>query len=92
MENNQTGHIPEAKKKVTAVRELIEELNYIKLNKTIMLQEVIFFDAVIAIIESKYIQKEKDQIKDTYWDGGEDLPLLPEDCEEYYNQTYGKHE
>jgi hypothetical protein len=54
------------------------------------LQEVIFFDAVIAIIESKYIQKEKEQIKDTYWDGGQDIPLTQSKCEQYYQENYGK--
>jgi hypothetical protein len=32
---------------------------------------------------------EKEQIKDAYWDGGQDVPLHINTCEEWYKQTYG---
>ena len=35
-----------------------------------------------------FIEKEKQQIKDAYWDGGQDIPLTEERCEEYYKETF----
>jgi len=34
-------------------------------------------------------EMEKEQIQDAYWDGGQDIPLTEERCEQYYNETYG---
>ena len=48
----------------TAIQELISEFENIKETKCKTLQEVIFFDGVLAIIEGKYIEKEKEQIID----------------------------
>jgi hypothetical protein len=31
---------------------------------------------------------EKQQIIDAYWDGGQDIPLTENRCEQYYNETY----
>lgn len=31
---------------------------------------------------------EKEQIKDAYWDGGQDIPLTEERCNHYYNETF----
>ena len=33
-------------------------------------------------------QKEKEQIENAYWDGGQDVPTNGDRCQEYYNQTY----
>jgi hypothetical protein len=33
---------------------------------------------------------EKEQIEDAYWDGGQDVPTHGRQCEQYYNETYGK--
>jgi hypothetical protein len=38
-------------------------------------------------IEAK--EMEKEQIIDAYWDGGQDVPLHINTCEQYYNETYG---
>ena len=32
--------------------------------------------------------KEKEQIENAYWDGGQDVPTNGDRCQEYYNQTY----
>jgi folate-dependent tRNA-U54 methylase TrmFO/GidA len=58
--------------KQTVLQELISEFEEIKKTKCKTLQEVIFFDGVLAIIEAKYLDKEKQQIKDAYSQGDED--------------------
>lgn len=56
-------------KQKTVLQELISEFEEIKNNKCKTPQEVLFFDAVLAIIESKYLEKEKQQIIDSYYAG-----------------------
>ncbi len=34
-------------------------------------------------------QMEKEQIVNAYWDGGQDVPMISKQCEQYYNETYG---
>jgi len=58
--------------KQTVLQELISDFEEIKKTKCKTLQEVIFFDGVLAIIEAKYLDKEKQQIKDAYSQGDED--------------------
>lgn len=58
--------------KQTVLKELISEFEEIKKTKCKTLQEVIFFDGVLAIIEGKYLEKEKEQIKQAYLQGDED--------------------
>ena len=31
---------------------------------------------------------EKQQITNAYWDGGQDIPLTENRCEQYYNETF----
>jgi hypothetical protein len=31
---------------------------------------------------------EKQQIINAYWDGGEDIPMISKQCEEYYNEKF----
>ena len=33
-------------------------------------------------------EMEKQQIVDAYWDGGQDIPLTENRCEQYYNETF----
>ncbi len=47
---------------MTVLQELIKEFENIKLTKCKTMQEMMFFDGVLAIIEGKYIEKEKQQI------------------------------
>lgn len=37
---------------------------------------------------NQVLEMEKLQIMDAYWDGGQDIPLTSERCEQYYNETY----
>jgi len=53
----------------TVLQELIKELETIKYLNTKTLQEMVFFDGVLAIIEAKYIEKEKNQILVAYDQG-----------------------
>ena len=50
----------------TVLQELIKEFETIKETKCKTLQEKIFFDGILAIIESKYLEKEKNQIIQAY--------------------------
>lgn len=53
----------------TTIQELIEEFENIKKTKCKTLQEMMFFDGVLAIIETKYLEKEKTEIIDSYLAG-----------------------
>ena len=76
----------------TSMQEMIEEFEIIKTTKCKTLQEMIFFDGVLAIIESKYLEKEKEQIQKAFSDGQEtpiNHPTLPHySREEYYDDNY----
>ena len=75
----------------TALQELISELEYIKENNCKNLQEMVFFDGVLAIIESKYLEKEKVQIIQSYDQdlyGGISGVRKFEDGDDYYNETF----
>ncbi len=81
------------------MQELVEQLEFIKLNKTKNLHEVIFFDGVLAIIDAgKYLEKEKEQIVNDFENGYKacDLDEALEinktmfSGERYYNQTYNQ--
>ena len=78
--------------KKTAMQELIAEFTSIKETKCTNMLEVMFFDGVLAIIEGKYIEKEKQQIIDAFHEGGCSVTSCtvgdPETGEEYYSQTY----
>jgi predicted nucleotide-binding protein len=85
---------------MTVIQELISEFEEIKKTKCKTLQEVMFFDGVLAIIESKYIEKEKQQIVEAYTDGTnynkfKKLIITPDDEDyklgkQYYNETFNK--
>jgi disulfide oxidoreductase YuzD len=47
-------------------------------------------DFIIAFINEieKAKEMEKQQIIEAYWDGGQDIPLTENRCEQYYNETY----
>ena len=75
----------------TAIQELIDELEIIKTTKCKTLQEMIFFDGILAIIESKYLEKEKEQIIDAYYGKINGVFGYREEGQEYYNQTYNQN-
>ena len=33
-------------------------------------------------------EMEKQQIINAYWDGGEDMPMISKQCEQYYNEKF----
>ena len=51
---------------MTVLQELMKEFENIKLTKCKTMQEMMFFDGVLAIIEGKYIEKEKQQIVEAH--------------------------
>lgn len=56
-------------KKQTAMQELIAEFTDTQRNKCKTAQEVLFFDGVLAIIETKYLSKERKQIEEAAFEG-----------------------
>ena len=65
-------------KKQTAVEWLIEQLA-----PSVSLQQK-YIDELLE--QAKALEKE--QIESAYWDGGEDMPMISKQCEQYYNETY----
>ncbi len=51
-----------------------------------------FFEDYYALIPLDIIEKakamEKEQIINAYWDGGEDMPMISKQCEQYYNEKF----
>lgn len=88
----------------TTIQELIKELEGIKETKCKTLQEVVFFDGVLAIIEGKYLEKEKNNLiafhievmKEGLIEEGEDPPnesdysIIKELAIRYYEQNFGE--
>jgi hypothetical protein len=75
----------------TAMQEFIEKLEFIKLNKTKNLHDVMFFDGVLAIIDAeKYLEKEKEHLMMAFNDGKTNAVLKKRTSEEYYDQLYNQ--
>jgi len=51
-----------------------------------------FFEDYYALVPVDIIEKakamEKQQIESAYWDGGEDMPMISKQCEQYYNEKF----
>ena len=75
-------------KQLTPIQELIKEFENIKETKCNTLQEVVFFDGVLAIIESKYLAKEKKVIIDTYDCNGVVNGKLCGNGKQYYKEKF----
>lgn len=76
----------------TPMMELIEQLKAIhdcraKVNIEASLQ----IHTVVMLAES-LLEKEKEVIENAYWDGGQWVPTLGSQCEEYYNETFNTKE
>jgi hypothetical protein len=50
--------------------------------------KILSFSIVIDKAE-ELLQMEREQIETAYWDGGQDVPISPDRCKQYYEQTYG---
>lgn len=88
----------------TTLQELIEELEIIKKTKCKTLQEVMFFDGVLAIIESEFLEKEKSNLINFHIDvmkiglinEGERKwidsyePKIKEVATNYYNESFNE--
>ena len=70
----------------TAMCQLIDEFERIKENDCKHLHEVIFFDGVISIIESKFFEIEKNQMRKIYNQGGTWASEIG--SEEFFDQDY----
>jgi hypothetical protein len=75
--------------KQTAVQQMITEFTDIQRNKCKALQEVLFFDGVLAIIEAKYLPLEREQIEEAFEKGWVERKFYSEMTSgEYYTQTF----
>lgn len=75
----------------TVLQELLRELVGIRDTKCNTLQEVVFFNGVLAIIEAKYLSKEREQIQNAHLAGQNSAEDIDgEDEIQYYNSTYQK--
>lgn len=75
----------------TVLRELMDEIEFIKNNQCKSIQEMLFFDAVLSIIETSYIEKEKQQIINAYNEdlyGGLNGRRKFEDGNEYFQTNF----
>jgi len=41
--------------------------------------------------KTELLEKDKGQIENAYWDGGQDIPLTEKRCEQYYNKTFNNN-
>ena len=69
----------------TVIQELIEEL------KANDVAHGMYWIKKPSDFFEKYLEKEKEQIENAYWDGGVDVPTNGDRCQEYYNQTYNQN-
>lgn len=53
-------------------------------------QEEAIHPRILRVKIKELLEKEKEQIENAYWDGGQDVPTNGDRCQEYYNQTYNK--
>lgn len=65
----------------TPVKELYERLWEAEKNK-------FTWNAILK----EMLEKEKEIIKEAYWDGGQDMPLRESDCENYYKLIFNTTE
>jgi hypothetical protein len=78
MENKQTERVADANKTMSSIEWLGLELSKIG-----------FFPSGIPDkIYEQAKEKHKQETMDAYWDGGQDIPLTQDRCEQYYNETF----
>ena len=77
----------------TAMQELIERLD--KTEKQLDKENNLIMSSALYAAKNmalELLKKEKEQIENAYWDGGQDVPTNGDRCQEYYNQTYNQEE
>ena len=70
----------------TAMLLLIEQYEFIQKNHCKTLQEMMFFDGVIAIIKGKFLEIEKNQMRKIYNQGGTWASEIG--SEEFFDKDY----
>ena len=76
---------------MTVLQELIKEFEEIKKTNCKTMQEMMFFDGVLAIIEGEYIEKEREQIIQSFLKGKfEGGGRLENSSVEYYEKLSSK--
>ena len=79
-------------KELTAMQELIEVLETQK-RLFIEAERHTLADGIgrTILLSKKFLEKEKEQIMNAYWEGGQDVPTHNSTVEKYYNQTYNQN-
>ena len=54
-------------------------------------QEEAIHPRILRVKIKELLEKEKEQIENAYWNGGQDVPTNGDRCQEYYNQTYNQN-
>ena len=74
---------PMESKQQTALEWYIEQVDKLK-------EEYEYFDIdKLFWLKEDALQMEREQIENAYWDGGQDVPINPDRCKQYFNDTYG---
>jgi vacuolar-type H+-ATPase subunit H len=76
MENKETEHIPDGRKTMSSIEWLVEQFS----------KHYAIHQLENEIEQAKEMHKQ--EIKNAYWDGGQDVPLSEYRCEKYYNQKF----
>jgi len=72
----------------TAVEQFAEQLAIKNLLGIYTHDEMVMFEDLL----NQFKEMEKEQIEDAYWEGGIDVPMNREQCQQYYNETYRSNE
>ena len=73
----------------TAMQELSDNLNAMQIDGIIQLSPI--EEEMITYMFNKALEKEKEQIMNAYWEGGQDVPTHNSTVEQYYAQTYNQN-
>ena len=75
-------------KNLTAMQKLLLQLKDERRNIPMDIEWDRCYQAIEMVIQNTYLQMEKEQIENAYWEGGHDVPTHGRQCEQYYNETY----
>jgi hypothetical protein len=68
---------------------IIGGMNDCIMNNAIVIQNKVIEEFTKEYAE--YLEKEKEQIMNAYWEGGQDVPTHNSTVEQYFNQTYNQN-
>jgi hypothetical protein len=78
--------------KQTAMQELLQVESDLTRMFDSDLRVAIMLLEYIRVNKTELLEKDKGQIENAYWDGGQDIPLTEKRCEQYYYRTFNTNE